>query len=244
MLEIVVRNAPDAVAARKGGATQLLQARYSGSWMTPGVDVIKSVCAETSLDVLVLIRPPGHSFVYSPTEIAGMCLDIRAAREAGAKGFVLGCLTPDGRIDVAALEAFQTAAEACPIGFHFGWEQARNLSEALDTMLDAGVTSIRLTGGRDLTAKAIDGIAAIRELAEQGGNRAEFFLTGGVNAENVGQIVKGTRIRNAHAGSSVRTPPAPVGAVDAGKVRQLAEALRRATQALDEPGLGAEATPQ
>ena len=62
MLEIVVRNAPDAVAARKGGATQLLQARYSGSWMTPGVDVINFFGAfvrhVTFLMVVVELGPP------------------------------------------------------------------------------------------------------------------------------------------------------------------------------------------
>ena len=235
MLEIVVRNARDAVAAEEGGATQLIQARYSGSWTTPSADVTKSICAETSLDVLVLIRPQGHSFVYSPAEIAGMCLDIRTAREAGAKGFVLGCLTPEGRIDVTALKAFQDAAEACHTGFHFGWELATDLPEALDTMISAGVNSIRLTGGHDLAAEAIDGMARIRELARRGGNRAEFFLAGRVSAQNVEQLVQGTGVTNAHAGSSVRIPPAPDGAVDAAKVGELAEALKRATQALGRP---------
>ena len=173
-----------------------------------------------------------------------MCLDIRTDRKAGAKGFVLGRLTPEGRIDVAAPKAFQDAAEVCPIGFHLSWELAADLPEALDAMTAAGVNSIRLAGGRDLAAKAIDGMARIRELARRGGDRVEFLLAGGVNAQNVGQLVQRTGVTNAHAGTRVRIPPTPEGAIDAARVGELAEALKRATQTPGRPSRGDESPTQ
>ena len=65
-----------------------------------------------------------------------------------------------------------------------------------------------------------------------------------MNAQNVGQIVGEKDVTNAHAGTRVRIPPAPDGAVGAGKVMQLAKVLGRASEPLGLPCRGGELAPR
>jgi copper homeostasis protein len=60
----------------------------------------------------MLIRPRGGDFVYSADEADVMARDIRATKEVGVDGVVIGALTPSGAIDVplaARLIAVRTA---------------------------------------------------------------------------------------------------------------------------------------
>jgi copper homeostasis protein len=50
-----------------------------------------------------MIRPRIGSFVYNQDEVDTMEEEILALYEAGATGFVFGCLTSDGRADVPAM---------------------------------------------------------------------------------------------------------------------------------------------
>jgi len=162
-LEIIVDTVSDALAAQAGGATQLdFKAAFSDGGLTPSAGMIEQVCASVGVDVVLMIRPHARTFVYSRSDIAVMCSDIRLGREMGAKGFLLGCLTEDGRIDVDAMRAFQDAADGCPLSFHLAWELTADPRQALETMIDLGVKSVRITGGAGLAGKARDGIAQIR----------------------------------------------------------------------------------
>ena len=49
-----------------------------------------------------MIRPRTGSFTYSDSEIETMLLDIAAFKAEGVKGFVIGCLTADGEVDVTS----------------------------------------------------------------------------------------------------------------------------------------------
>jgi copper homeostasis protein len=75
-------------------------------------------------------------------------------------------------------------------------------------------------------------MAQIRQFERQAAGRIELVLAGGVNAQNIPQLVQGTGVTNVHVGTAARTPPTQYGTVDEGKVRQLAEALNRAEAAL------------
>lgn len=51
---------------------------------------------------MTMIRPRTGSFVYSEDELLTMASDILAFKEEGVMGFVFGCLTAGGEVDVAA----------------------------------------------------------------------------------------------------------------------------------------------
>lgn len=48
----------------------------------------------------VMIRPRVGDFLYSDLELEVMLEDIRTLRDYGIRGFVVGILTRDGRVDI------------------------------------------------------------------------------------------------------------------------------------------------
>jgi copper homeostasis protein len=233
MLEIIVETVTDARAAESGGATQLdLKCDFFENGLTPTAGMVERISKTVDIDVIVMVRTYANGFVLSPDDVAVMSTDIRLSRERGAAGFLLGALTPDGTIDRNAVQTFQEAAGDLPINFHLAWEMTKDPGAALEELIELGVYSVRTTGGQGLGGKAIDGMEAIRAFREQADGRIEFLLAGGVNHENVGQLVKETRVLHAHAGSSVRTPPNTKGVVVEEKVRALRTAYDDAVVAL------------
>ena len=49
-----------------------------------------------------MIRPRGGDFCYSKDELEIMSQDIESLKKFGANGFVFGCLSPDGSINIEA----------------------------------------------------------------------------------------------------------------------------------------------
>jgi copper homeostasis protein len=257
MLEIIAETVADALAAQEGGATQLdLECSFLQGGLTPSMGLIEQVCAAVDIGVLPLIRPHPRDvgFAYTAEDIAVMCADVRMARQMGADGFLVGCLTADGRVDVSAMEALRKAAGDRPLHFHIGWELAADRSAALESIIELGVQSVRVTGHapgvtagggkpgpdhpimsadpRAHGARTQEQLAQIRRFVEQGAGRIDFVVVGGVSAANVRAIVLGTGVPNMHSGSGVREPPTRHGAVQTHKVLQLAQALEQATAAL------------
>ena len=59
-----------------------------------------------------MIRPRLGSFVYSTSEIETMLEDISVFKaESRVKGFVFGCLTPSGEVDVYVMTKLVEAAK-------------------------------------------------------------------------------------------------------------------------------------
>ncbi len=232
MLEIITETVNDALAAEAGGATQLdLKSDFVEHGLTPTAGMVERICSRVNIDVIVMVRTHANGMVLTADDLAVMCADIRLAAERGAKGFLLGALTPDGRIDRRAVEILQEAAGHLPLHFHLAWEMARDPAPALDELIKLGVKSVRTTGGQALGGRAMDARAQIRAFREQAARRIDLLLAGGVSAENIEVLVRETGVFHAHAGSSVRQPPSPKGIVVASKVRQLRQALDRAVEA-------------
>ena len=158
-----------------------------------------------------------------------MCANIRLGRKLGADAFLLGCLTEDGHVDVEAMRAFQEAADGLPLHFNLAWELAADREQALETAIDLGVKSARITGG---AKSATEGVAQISKLAGLAAGRIDLLLARGVNEHTIGQLVPATGVKHAHAGRGVRSPQSPYGAVDEEKVRRLAAALDAAVASL------------
>ena len=68
-----------------------------------------------SSDLYVIIRPRGGDFLYSPIEQRIMLKDIDNARRLEADGIVLGCLTPDGEVDIPLMKQLMEAAQGMSV---------------------------------------------------------------------------------------------------------------------------------
>lgn len=103
-LEVCVDNFESVKATVDGGGkrVELCSSLLDGG-LTPSIGLLKHVKkVYPSLVVFAMIRPRGGDFCYDSDELQIMASDIELLKEAGADGFVFGCLTADGSVDKKA----------------------------------------------------------------------------------------------------------------------------------------------
>ena len=188
ILEVCVDSLASARAAIRGGADRLeLCSALAVGGLTPYVQLLKQIRAESTVPVRCLMRPRGGDFLYTPEEIQLMAAQIRDLKEAGANGFVIGCLTADGDLDKAAMAPLIDAADGFGLTLHRCIDVSRN---PLQTYLDAkelGIDTV-LTSGAAPSAMA--GLSVIGSLLELHRSEAgpEVLIGAGINASAIRTI--------------------------------------------------------
>lgn len=196
MLEICIDGVASARAAARGGADRVeLCSNLPEGGTTPSSGMIRAARSVFHGGLMVIIRPRGYDFLYSPDELEVMLHDIRTARDLGADGVVIGCLTAEGRVDRLRCEHLMEAAGSLDITFHRAFDMARDLGEALDDIAKLGIKRILTSGGKpDVPA----GIPSIASLVQQAGSRVSLMPGGGVTEKNLADIVRATGVREVH----------------------------------------------
>lgn len=72
--------------------------------------LLEQIRQRSDIPIRCLMRPRFGDFLYTPEEIQLMELQIPRLASAGANGFVIGCLTPEGRLDRRSMERLVNAA--------------------------------------------------------------------------------------------------------------------------------------
>jgi len=197
LVEGCVEGLADAQAAARGGADRLeLCADLSVGGTTPSAEVIRAVKARVFIPVFVMARPRGGSFVYDAGEVDATHRDIERVIAAGADGVVVSALTQSNEIDVPTLRGFVARAGGVPVTFHRAFDQTGDPSRALETLVDAGVQRVLTAGGQ---GTALEGLAVLRSLVEQAGDRIVVLAGGKVRGHNAGEIIARTGVRELHA---------------------------------------------
>jgi len=197
LVEGCVEGLADAQAAARGGADRLeLCADLSVGGTTPSAEVIRAVKARVFIPVFVMARPRGGSFVYDAGEVDATHRDIERVIAAGADGVVVGALTQSNEIDVPTLRGFVARAGGVPVTIHRAFDQTGDPSRALETLVDAGVQRVLTAGGQ---GTALEGLAVLRSLVEQAGDRIVVLAGGKVRGHNAGEIIARTGVRELHA---------------------------------------------
>lgn len=249
MLEICIDGVASAQAAAVGGADRVeLCANLPEGGTTPSAGMIRAVRSVFHGGLMVIIRPRGYDFLYSPEELDVMLHDIRTARDLGADGVVIGCLTAEGRVDQARCERLMEAAGSLDLTFHRAFDMSRDLSEALEDIAKLGIKRILTSGGKpDVPA----GLSEIASLVKQAGARLSLMPGGGVTEKNLADIVRATGVREIHlsarsgvkSGMTHRNETCSMGSFSTGREYEWREAsaekVRLAKQALMEGRSGA-----
>ena len=205
LVEAAVETLHSALAAERAGAGRIeLCASLSHGGTTPSAGLIAAVVERVRIPVFVLIRPRGGGFVYSDEEIGVMLRDIKLASTLGIDGIVIGVLTPENLVDAGHTRALIEAAEGLPVTFHRAFDLTRNLPEALEQLIEAGVSRILTSGG---AATALAGAGAIAALVDQARARIVVMPGGGIREHNVRELIARTGVSEVHTGLSslVRT---------------------------------------
>lgn len=194
--EIAIESLQSAIIAEKAGAKRVeLCAALSEGGITPSIGMIRQVCENSLLDVFVIIRPRGGDFLYTDAEFEIMCDDIVAAREAGADGIVSGTLTINGEIDVEKTRKMLELCRPLPFTFHRAFDRCKEPFQALEQLIDLGVTRI-LSSGQVPSAE--HGAELLGELVKQADGRIIIMPGAGVNSKNITEIVAKTGASEFH----------------------------------------------
>ncbi|MCM1483211.1 MAG: copper homeostasis protein CutC [Muribaculaceae bacterium] len=198
VLEVCAADPSSVRAAAAGGAARVeLCSALGEGGVTPSAGLIESALAVPGIKVHVLIRPRGGDFIYDEDEVSTMCADIRHARQAGVHGVVIGVLTPDGDIDVAACKRMMAeAGEDMNVTFHRAFDLCRDPQKALEDIIALGCNRL-LTSGQQ--ASALKGAGMLRSLNEQAAGRLTILAGAGVNAGNAADIMTHSGVHELHA---------------------------------------------
>lgn len=226
VLEVVVETVEDALAADAGGADQVeVKCDYLEFGLTPTFGMLEEITRQVSCDVLCMIRPHARSLNYSHYDLAVMKNDLLRAKQLPVSGFLLGCLTEQGDLDLPALEELKEAAYPLGVHFHLGWEQTRAPMQALLSLIELGFSSVRTSGGAGISGDALTQTSKIVEYQQIADGKLDLYLAGGVRIENLDNLLMKTGIDHVHTGSGVREPESRTGSVVVDKVQKMKRIL-------------------
>ena len=182
VLEICVDSLASARAAIRGGADRLeLCSALLAGGLTPYEMLLRQIREESDITIRCLMRHRPGDFLYGEDERELLRRQILQLKNAGADGFVIGCLTPEGDLDAEAMKPLVEACGDKGITLHRCIDVSRDPVQTyldakalgIDTVLTSGAAS-GCKGGRAVIEKLI----ALRD--EIGG--PEVLIGAGVNA--------------------------------------------------------------
>lgn len=182
LLEICVDSLASARAAIVGGANRLeLCSALLAGGLTPYTALLQQIRAESDIDIRCLMRPRAGDFLYAPEEIAMMANQIRQLKENGANGFVIGCLTPDGHLDAAAMKPLIEAADGAGLTLHRAIDVSQNPTQTYLQAKELGIDTVLTSGA---AANCLLGEAVIGQLLQLRDevNGPEVLIGAGVKA--------------------------------------------------------------
>ena len=187
-LEICVDSLASARAAIAGGADRLeLCSALLAGGLTPYVELLRQIRAESDIAVRCLMRPRPGDFLYTPEELAMMAQQIRQLKQAGADGFVIGCLTPEGDLDRKAMEPLLEACAGTGVTLHRCIDVSRDIRK---TYLDAkalGIDTVLTSGGGSSCEVGQETIGMLLSLRD-GLDGPEVLVGAGVHAQLISRF--------------------------------------------------------
>lgn len=193
-LEVCCADLESVKAAKEGGAQRVeLCADLENDGVTPSETLIRDALA-IGIRVHVLIRCRSGNFVYTEEEVERMVTEVTMAKRLGAHGVVIGALTNDGGIDVAACQRMIQAAEGMSVTYHRAFDVCRSPLEAYHQIEALGCHRL-LTSGQQPTA--FEGKELIRELVALNG-KVSVMPGSGVTPQNAAYILQYTGAHEIH----------------------------------------------
>lgn len=187
ILEICANSLQSAINAQAGGASriELCENLWEGG-TTPSYGTLKIAKKLIDIELLVLVRPRGGDFVYSELEFQVICEDILKLKEIGIDGIVSGVLDAQGNIDQARTKQLVALSHPLPFVFHRAFDCTPDPFVALQALIDCGVKRVLSSGQEN---SAIDGLPLIHQLHSRAAGRIEILPGGGLNKDNVKQLI-------------------------------------------------------
>jgi copper homeostasis protein len=196
-LEVIAFDLISCTIAEKNGADRIeLCANPHEGGTTPSIGMIETARKITSIQLFPIIRPRGGDFLYTDHEFQSMIRDIKACKELGCDGVVIGMLQSNGSIDMKRTAELIQHAKGMQITFHRAFDRVQNPIVALSQLIELGCDRV-LTSGLHPTAP--EGSDVLRELVSFSSNRIKIMVGSGVKSENIESLALKTQAPAYHA---------------------------------------------
>jgi copper homeostasis protein len=197
LIEACVDSLETALQAEANGADRVeLCAGIDDGGLTPPVALLDATCRRLQIPVHAMIRPRGGDFTCTPAELHEMAASIDEAKRLGARGVVLGVLTPAGEIDVPAASDLVHRARPLEVTFHRAFDHTPDLDAALEAVIRTRADRVLTSGG---AATAAEGIPALTRLVARARRRIAIIAAGSIREQTVAQVVRETGVTEIHA---------------------------------------------
>ncbi|WP_179134457.1 copper homeostasis protein CutC [Oceanobacillus timonensis] len=204
LIEVIGTSVNDVIDAENTGADRVeLCAEMAEGGLTPSIGVVEAAVDAVDIPINVMVRPHGKSFVYSDVDIDVMLRDIRAIKQAGANGIVIGTLTENGVINEGQLHCLLNAEDRMEVTFHRAFDEVNDQFVALEVLLKyKKIKTILTSGGKD---KATDAIERLADLVSYTKNSSLAIMPGsGLCPDKIDIFHKTVQSDALHFGAGVR----------------------------------------
>lgn len=188
LLEICVDSLASARAAIAGGADRLeLCSALLAGGLTPYHALLRQIREESDIPIRCLMRPRAGDFLYSQEELELMCHQITELKTAGASGFVIGCLTAGGDLDMDAMGPLADAADGAALTLHRCIDVSRDPTETYLQAQELGMDTVLTSGGAASCLMGGEMIGRLLKLRDEIAG-PEILIGAGVNAAVIRQF--------------------------------------------------------
>ena len=242
LLEVCVDSLASARAAIAGGADRLeLCAALAVGGLTPYAGLLRQIREESGIPIRCLMRPRPGDFLYTEEEVKLMAGQILELRDAGADGFVIGCLRPDGTLDMDAAGFLLTACGGCGVTLHRCIDVSAHPEQTYRDAMALGMDTVLTSGAAASCRAGRAGIAKLLSLREAL-HGPEVLIGAGVNAGLIAEFREALPAarafhmsgkREVESAMRFRRPGVPMGlpGLDEWHIQQTDEAAVRAARA-------------
>ena len=196
LLECCVDSVESAISAQAGGADRLeLCSNLIIGGTTPTLALFEEVKRNCSLPVHILIRPRFGDFLYSDYEANVIAEEIRAFRDAGADGVVIGSLNSNGSLNTEQMRRFISCAGEMSVTLHRAFDMCKDPFLCLEQAIDLGVNTI-LTSGQ--APDCLSGMDMLQKLVSAADGKIQILAGSGINASAVKSLLENTTLTQFH----------------------------------------------
>lgn len=201
ILECCVDSVESAINAKSGGASRIeLCSNLIIGGTTPDLALVREIRKHTDIRMHALIRPRFGDFSYSEYEMEIMKSQIRALKEEGVEGVVIGVLDEDGNLNLSAMKELIAEAEGMSITLHRAYDMCRDPFQALEEAIALGINTILTSGQKQ---SAWEGRELLAELIEKASGRIDIMAGAGINASAIEKLVPATKGTSYHMSGKI-----------------------------------------
>ena len=190
ILEACVDSVESALAAARGGASRLeLCGSLVIGGVTPNPWLFQEIRKHTDIRIHVLIRPRFGDFCYTEEEFILIREAVKEFKKLGVEGFVIGCLNPDGTLNMELMKILMEEAGDMSVTLHRAFDVCADPYETMEQAISLGIDTILTSGQKNVCTLGVD---LLKELIEKSAGRITIQAGSGVNAEVIREVHKKT----------------------------------------------------